>query len=157
MNHSSHSSHSSFHFYAEKDPNVYEAEFAQLGGGAYFKTSHKGYSGTGYVSLVDTQSYIQWDKILLRSNAEYQVRIRCHIGNGTISSSSSSDIDLFIDGSWRKSCQCRAKDHDSWVESWIDSDDVIASLVAGYHSIRLQSRISDYVHIVSHMKLSFNF
>jgi len=118
-----------------QDSNIFQAETAEFGG-SYFESSTNGYSGPGYVSLEDSNSFIQWDGIFIESSKVYRMQFRYmmvshHLNLGI-------EIDLFVDGLWRRTFNLKYEE--GIFESWVDSDLAQLPLSAGYHSVRLQSR-----------------
>ena len=137
---------------SQQDSNVFQSETAEFGG-AHFGTSTNGYSGPGYVSLVDSNSFIQWNDIFIESSREYKMRFRYM----AISHHSNigSEIELFVDGLWRRTFNLKSEE--GIIESWIDSDIAQLPLSTGYHSVRLQSRGKYDAKIVSLVSSSFLF
>ena len=109
-------------------------------------TEQKGYSGPGYVSLSDTDSFIEWNIPIFESHSSYGIQFRYQ------SSESQPNLDLFIDGYWRKSIDLPS----TGPNTWVDTEAFLVPLSYGNHSIRLKTRHVQSVggqNIVSEIKV----
>ena len=142
-------SHSVFYFAIattkpQQDSNIFQSETAEFRG-AHFGTSTNGYSGSGYVSMEDSSSFIQWDNIFVESSKEYKMQFRYMVVSHRLNLG--SEVDLFVDGLWRRTFDLKSEE--GTLESWVDSDLAQLPLSAGYHPVRLQSRVGYDTKIVS--------
>ena len=121
-----------------QDDHIHESETADHIQAAYFSTNHTGYSGQGYISLSDPDSFVEWN-ITVSDPHLYSIQFRHQ------NADNKAQIDLFIDGSWRKSFDLP----DTGYDYWVDSEKLHVPLSSGNHSIHVKTRDAIGPSIVS--------